>query len=117
MADELDQLIQQLRSLEMNRDRFRVSKEGARKLIEDYIRQHARWPPAQPIRDAPQPRNPRDVTYLLGFIPDLVSPHTNPKAGLSVFWYEPNVQGGCWCSDAGEDVKPTIFWELPEVKP
>lgn len=92
-----------------------VTNEGRARMIGDYIREHAVWPPGRPIRDAPQPSNPRNTVFMLGFIPDDAGA-INPQSGLSVIWWEPNVQGGCWCSDAGEDVKPTIWWPLPEIK-
>ncbi len=107
MSASLLQLIERLNST-------MVTNEGKARMVEDYIRDHVAWPPYRPIRDAPQPREVSKTVYMLGFIPDIAG-HTNPQSGLSVIWWEPNVQGGCWCSDAGEDVKPTIWWPLPII--
>jgi hypothetical protein len=92
-----------------------ITAEGAQKLVEDFIRDVMVWPAARPIRDASQPSKPTETVYMLGFIPDIAG-KINPQSGLSVIWWEPNVQGGCWCSDAGEDVHPTIWWPLPKVE-
>jgi hypothetical protein len=93
---------------------FAVGPAVSFRLLEDHIKEHAVWPPRRHMRDAPQRSNPRDVEYILAWIPNQAG-MTNPASAFSVCWWEPNIDGGCWCSDSGENVKPAMWWPLPPI--
>ena len=48
--------------------------------------------------------------YMLGYIPEIAK---DPEGCMVVIWWEPNLNRGCWCSDAGENLKPTHWMPLP----
>lgn len=116
MTDNIDRLIEKIRAPSRAPSGHLITHEGARRLIEDFMRENAAWPPSRPINTAPQPKRTHvtgDARYFLAFVPELVG--GDPNAGFTVCWWEPNVNGGCWCSSDGEDIEPTIWWPLPHL--
>lgn len=70
----------------------------------------------QPIETAPKSKVINGAVrakYLLGFIPDEAA-YVDRAAGISVIWWEPILNGGCWNSENCEDAKPSHWHPLPE---
>lgn len=67
----------------------------------------------QPINTAPQPDLYDDSVcrYLLGIVPDKLDEEPlDWRSLVTVIWWEPNIKGGCWCSEGAEGVEPT-YWK------
>lgn len=52
------------------------------------------------------------AVFILGYVPGEFS--GDPKGNMAVIWWEPNIKGGCWVHDGGENIKPTHWTSLPE---
>lgn len=67
----------------------------------------------QPIETAPKATKPEEVIALIGFVPDPTGEYA-PETGVTIIWWEPLMNGGCWVDDcARENVTPTHWMPLP----